>query len=434
MLLFGTSNFVPLEKYGLFHIGMALGIFITFEVLPFIFTKISKFDVLTLGLSTAGCSFLLSIFSEYGGLSYHIRAIYDFNPLAQWLIIGGLPFLTLILVLICGHMFKEKKLSSKRIIHGLIILSLMVCLGQLRQQYYDYRIEKFEHVEVTNIVFGIYQLNIKDVDTSIAEIAKNNARNLDFFENTIKKSDSPIIMISEGAFIMFDNSTYNESAIWISKFENLAKNHSKFMIIDIFSYYSNDLGQLIKNGSNSLYIFNETGFVARYDKVHLFPQVESPYAMEGTTPPLVIHTKWGKFGFHICYDSMFDLFAYYLGRNGVELLFTPGMDGSKITPTVAHNMALRAIENGMSMVRNNAWAESIISSGTGAPRISLPYAALSSDWNTELNNYDPVAFTSLVPVKSMWVLAPYFTAIFGWLSVILMFCSLFLKEVKNRKL
>lgn len=99
-----------------------------------------------------------------------------------------------------------------------------------------------------------------------------------------------------------------------------------------------------------IYITADGALHHTYVKHHPVP---GEPAVAGESPmPLVMDAKGGSVGGAICYDYDFPSLALANGRNGVDLVALPSSDWRGIDPIHTQMAALRAIENGHSIVRS----------------------------------------------------------------------------------
>jgi apolipoprotein N-acyltransferase len=78
-------------------------------------------------------------------------------------------------------------------------------------------------------------------------------------------------------------------------------------------------------------------------------------AVRGTGRLPVHDTALGRLGAALCYDEDYPDLAHEQGRAGVDLVALPSSDWRGIDPIHTQMAALRAVENGMSIVRSTRW-------------------------------------------------------------------------------
>jgi len=156
---------------------------------------------------------------------------------------------------------------------------------------------------------------------------------------------------------------------------------------------------------NKLIIINPAGeTVLDHDKYGLV-------ALEGTAGgDGVLHTAETPFGMLsgiICNDTNHEEVVTQAGKNGTDILFAPSMEYKAIDPIHAHMAMYRAIENGITLVRQ---------ADNGLSIVVDPYGRVSATmdhWNTT----DRVMIAQ-VPIQSTLTLYPYIGDLFAWLAII----------------
>jgi len=119
-----------------------------------------------------------------------------------------------------------------------------------------------------------------------------------------------------------------------------------YLFLKALSY---ELGVLVVGGSlveavgdklfNTCFVFDKGELLGLHRKIHLF-DIDVPGRMTfkesetmspGTTPTL-IKTRFGNFGFGICYDIRFASYAMLLRQMGAEVLFYPSIFNNETGP------------------------------------------------------------------------------------------------------
>lgn len=102
----------------------------------------------------------------------------------------------------------------------------------------------------------------------------------------------------------------------------------------------------IKNNRlyNVGYLCRRDGSVERYEKIHVTPDEEKVWGMQGGNQIQAFDTDCGKIGILICYDSEFPELSRILADEGMDILFVPFLTDT---------------QNGFSRVRNCSQARAI---------------------------------------------------------------------------
>ena len=94
------------------------------------------------------------------------------------------------------------------------------------------------------------------------------------------------------------------------------------------------------------YLCKRDGSVERYEKLHVTPDEEKVWGMQGGSELKVFDTDCGKVGVLICYDSEFPELSRLLADQGMDILFVPFLtDTQNGYSRVRHCAQARAIEN-----------------------------------------------------------------------------------------
>ena len=94
------------------------------------------------------------------------------------------------------------------------------------------------------------------------------------------------------------------------------------------------------------YLCKRDGSVERYEKIHVTPDEEKVWGMQGGSEIKTFDTDCGKIGILICYDSEFPELSRLLADDGMDILFVPFLtDTQNGYSRVRYCAQARAIEN-----------------------------------------------------------------------------------------
>ena len=94
------------------------------------------------------------------------------------------------------------------------------------------------------------------------------------------------------------------------------------------------------------YLCRRDGTVERYEKIHVTPDEQKVWGMQGGNSLKTFDTDCGKIGVLICYDSEFPELSRLLSDEGMSILFVPFLtDTQNGYARVRHCSQARAIEN-----------------------------------------------------------------------------------------
>lgn len=133
--------------------------------------------------------------------------------------------------------------------------------------------------------------------------------------------------------------------------------------------------------------------------------------MEGTEPGdgvlRTAETPYGTLSGVICWDTDFPTVVSQAGRNGTDILLSPSLEVRSVDPMHAQMAVFRAIENGVSVVRQADNGLSIVADPYGRTLAAVDHFT-SSEWVT----------VAQVPTQGVFTVYFVIGDLFGWLSVI----------------
>ena len=148
--------------------------------------------------------------------------------------------------------------------------------------------------------------------------------------------------------------------------------------------------------------------------------------LDGATPgDSVLHTvetPYGTLSGIICNDTDHEEIVTQAGRNGTDILFSPSMEYQAIDPYHAHMATYRAIENGVTLVRQ---------ADNGLSIAVDPYGRTSATMD-HFNNSERV-FVAKVPILSAFTIYPYIGDLFAWLAMVALAVLAMVGIVRGRR-
>jgi apolipoprotein N-acyltransferase len=190
-----------------------------------------------------------------------------------------------------------------------------------------------------------------------------------------------------------------DEADFLARARQIAMDEGVYLVM---AYFTN-----FEDGSpweNKLIIIDPTGeTVLDHDKYAMV-------ALEGTAGGdgilRTVDTPFGTLSGIICNDTNHEEVVAQAGKNGTDILFAPSMDYKAIDPIHSHMAMYRAIENGVTLVRQ---------ADNGLSIVVDPYGRVSATMN-HWNTTDRV-MVALVPIQSTLTLYPYIGDLFAWLAI-----------------
>ena len=129
--------------------------------------------------------------------------------------------------------------------------------------------------------------------------------------------------------------------------ENIVHRFSELSISYNINIITGSMPEM-KDGSlyNVGYLCRRDGTIDRYEKIHVTPDEEKIWGMQGGSSLKTFDTDCGKIGILICYDSEFPELSRLLADDGMDILFVPFLtDTQHGYSRVRHCSHARAIEN-----------------------------------------------------------------------------------------
>ncbi len=119
-----------------------------------------------------------------------------------------------------------------------------------------------------------------------------------------------------------------------------------------------------------------------------------------------VDTPFGTLSAIICNDTNHEEIVAQAGKNGTDILFAPSMEYRQIDPIHAHMAAARAMENGVTLVRQ---------ADNGLSIVVDPYGRMPATMD-HFNNSERVMVAN-VPIQSAFTIYPYVGDLFAWLAI-----------------
>jgi apolipoprotein N-acyltransferase len=168
------------------------------------------------------------------------------------------------------------------------------------------------------------------------------------------KAGSKIISFSEG--LMFTFKPTEEKLIL--RGQEFAKENKVTLLLSVASFIPGKIEFGTKYLENKAILIDPFGHVQNiFYKNRPVPVVEPSITGDGEIP--VYRSLYGKLGISICYDADFPSLIRKAGQQKVDILLLPAADWKEISPYHANMSRMRAIENGLSILRPVSSASSM---------------------------------------------------------------------------
>ena len=174
------------------------------------------------------------------------------------------------------------------------------------------------------------------------------------------KAGARIIAFSEALFI----TTKSREGKLIEKAKQLAFRHQVYILLSVAAIIPGKVEMGTKYLENKAIFINPSGEAENtFLKNTPVPLVEASIAGDGEVP--VIATPYGRIAISICYDADFPGLIRQAAAKEADILLLPSGDWREISPYHGMMASVRAIENGLALVRPVSGANSIATDGYG---------------------------------------------------------------------
>jgi apolipoprotein N-acyltransferase len=138
----------------------------------------------------------------------------------------------------------------------------------------------------------------------------------------------------------------SDEASLIAQAQEVARQNGIYLALPLYISYP-DTDQLIEN---KLVLIDPTGEIV-IEHIKYGGHVIEFYRIQGDGKLQAVDTPFGVLSAIICYDADYPAVVQQSGLNGTGLMLVPSKDWLEIDPVHTHMAVFRAIENGMSLVR-----------------------------------------------------------------------------------
>ena len=202
--------------------------------------------------------------------------------------------------------------------------------------------------------------------------------------------------------------------------QDVAKQNGIYLAVPLAVFYPADTG---KPYENTLLLIDPSGAIVLEHVKYGGAIIESGRVV-GDGKLKTVNTPFGILSGVICWDADYPAVIRQAGQKGVGLMLDPSSDRLPIDPTHTHMAVFRAIENGMSLVRQTEWGLSIAVD---------PYGRVLAQ--TDFFGSTDHTLVAQVPVKHVTTVYSLFGSWLEWLCLIgfifVVACALFARRVEE---
>lgn len=255
-----------------------------------------------------------------------------------------------------------------------------------------------------------------------------------FQELTDEMFDQSAVAAQEGAQIVL----WPEAVIWalgsdrdtlIAHGQAFAQEHQVILGMGVATFHPGS------QHNNQLVLIQPNGEIAWvYDKANLVPVIEEGIFAAGDGVIPVVATEHGHIGGVICYDLDHHDFIRQVSATNVDVLLAPVGDWVGIAKIHNDMARMRAIENGVTIVRATRGGYSTVIAPTGAVLALDDNADVHFD-GTFVESSSPVGISVLqaeMPTQRMRTLYGVIGDVFAWISMVV-FAGLVVRGILHRR-
>lgn len=250
------------------------------------------------------------------------------------------------------------------------------------------------------MVFGSARLALSPQPVGTVRVASLTADIHDrYFEGTIReaRAGAQIVVWPEAAGIVDER----DEAALIARGQDVARQEGIYLAMPLVTIYE-DPNRLPEN---KLIVVDPAGDIVLEHLKYGGNLVEGSLPGDG-----VLRTFKSPFGIIsgvICWDADFPTTVRQAGRNGTDILLVPSNDWRAVDPTHTQMAVFRAIENGVSLVRQASNGLSIATDPYGRVLAAMDHFTASER-----------VMVAQVPTQGVFTLYSVIGDLFGWLAVV----------------
>ncbi len=297
----------------------------------------------------------------------------------------------------------ERSFSWSEIRRGVVIYAA-VMLAVLA--YGNIRLTFFQPEAGTMRVHGITAVDMRQNWSRLNQVAATEGWDVmreetavyqdQYFQATIReaRAGAQLVLWPEMAVMV----AAEDEPGFLARAGQIAQQESIYLAVGMGTVYQDDTPHEVK-----LILINPAGEVALEHYKYGGQSVEGFKPGDGILRTAV--TPFGTISGIICWDTNFHAPVRQAGRNGTDILLSPSLEFRAIDPMHAQMAAFRAIENGVSLVRQADNGLSIVTDPFGRPLAAMDHFATEER-----------VMVAQVPSKGVFTLYSVIGDLFGWLA------------------
>jgi apolipoprotein N-acyltransferase len=220
-----------------------------------------------------------------------------------------------------------------------------------------------------------------------------------YFEGTIReaRAGAQIVLWPEGAAIGAEE----DEAALLARGQEVARQEDIYLAMPLFTIYQDEQRPF----ENKLVVIDPAGDIVLEHVKYGGNVLEGSLLGDGVLR--TVETPYGTLSGVICWDTDFPSTVRQAGRNGTDILLSPAHDWREIDPMHAQMAVFRAIENGVSVVRQADQGRSITADPYGRVLAEMDHFTASER-----------VMVAQAPTNGVFTVYSVIGDLFGWLSVV----------------
>jgi apolipoprotein N-acyltransferase len=298
----------------------------------------------------------------------------------------------------------ERSFSWPEIRRGLAIFAsvmlVVMAYGSVRLAFFHPRAGTVRVAGLTAVDFRAEQdvlFQTKNTDwQAFRQLAA--ARYDPYFDRTVREAQAgaQIVLWPEAAIPVAGE----DEAALIARGQEVAAQEDIYLAMSLFTLFQDE-----RPYENKLVVVDPAGHIVLEHYKYGGQMIDG--FKPGDSVLRTVETPYGTLSGVICWDTDFPTVVSQAGRNGTDILLSPSLDIRAIDPMHAQMAVFRAIENGVSVVRESDNGLSVVADPYGRILASVDHFT-TSEW----------VMVAQVPTQGVATLYSVIGDLFGWLAVV----------------
>jgi apolipoprotein N-acyltransferase len=219
-----------------------------------------------------------------------------------------------------------------------------------------------------------------------------------YFEGTVReaRAGAQLVHWPEMAVMVVKE----DEAAFIARGQQIARDEGIYLAMAMAAVYEDG-----RPGENKLIVVDPAGEIAL--EHHKYGNAAQEGFKPGDGLLHTVETPFGTLSGIICNDTDHQEVVTQAGRNGTDILLSPSLEWRGIDPMHAHMATYRAIENGVSIVRQADNGLSIVADPYGRTLAAMDHFSANDR-----------VMVAQVPTRGVFTIYPIIGDLFGWLAVV----------------